>query len=287
MYSLGSANPEGGSKLLVFKNGIYAILYFGGIQAGQWKFVRDNVYQFTPADKGVFELYGRQDKNLQDQIRISFNGFENGDTFVFPGEADDKIYSLKRVFNEGANGFSYPYVHNFKTKAAFISFLHKDFANIRHNQVTFKIPKDYNDFVAFFAGQEHEQESRPFSATFKDNRLYLEEGRSPKRLAFSEDDEEIEEIRSMAMELINREILYLNPSYNHFEEDIDRNHVFDEQKGAYIDEEYYQEGEELLISDQSFDSMAIIYAFKAVKNFSTETIKYEIDEGSIFIVNPD
>lgn len=280
-YSLGSGNPEGGSHLLVFEDGTYVILYFGGIQTGQWKRISGNEYQFVPANKGIYELYGRHDKNLADEeTRISFNGFEDGETFVYVGVQEDKTLTMRRVFNSEIQSYSYPYVNTFKTKGDIISFMHKDYA--QKPMVTYKNPEDYNDFIAFFNGQNHRNESQAFFATFKDNILNMEEGVSPQRVPFDEDDEEIDEIRALAKQVMNREVIYTNPLYNYFEGDINEFHVFNRQKGAYLDEEYYQEGEEFIESDESYDSMSIIYAFNVLNDFTIKAVKHRIDADSIF-----
>ena len=90
----------------------------------------------------------------------------------------------------------------------------------------------------------------------------------------------------MADEMMNREVFYLNPSYNHFEGDINQGYVYNKEKEAYIIEQYYKEGDELLKTEQSYDSMIVIYAFKALEGFASEVLNYKIDEDVIFEVNP-
>lgn len=285
MYSLGGASPEGGSHLIVLENGKYAIMYFGGIQAGNWEHTQNNVYRFTPnPSKNQFELYGRHNKNLGEEIRVQFNGFENGETFIHLGAANDEVYTMKRVFNIGANGFSFPYVYTVKSKGDVISFMSKSYHQGGNTFATFKGAQEYNDFVANFFGEDHVSESRPFTATFKEDRLYFEDDNGSPRSPLDEDDEEITEIMELIAQEMDREMVYFNPSYNRFGGDINEYHVFNEEKGAYIDEEYYDEGEEDIASEDSYDSMSIIYAFKVLKDRTTEPVEFIIDENPIFQV---
>lgn len=92
----------------------------------------------------------------------------------------------------------------------------------------------------------------------------------------------------------NRDTIYLNPSYNRFDqiddEDggqqyIHEHHVFNEQKDAFIDTKYYVEGEENNTSKDSFEKTSIIYAYNALKQYSKESAKYKINEKSLFQVN--
>ena len=281
MYALVSSSPEGGSQLIVLENGKYAIMYFGGIQVGNWELAQGDVYRFAPnPGTNQFELYGRHNKNLSNETKILFNGFENGETFMHAGATKDGSYRMKRIFNSGANGYSFPYVHTFKTTGDIIAFMSKNHHQDTHSFATFKNPEGYNDLVANFAGENHVRESRPFTATFKYDKLYFEDDNYSQRSPLDED-----EIRELIDQEMNRETLYFNRSYNRFEDDIHEYHVFNEQKGAYIDTEYYEDGEEHIKSEESFDSMSIIYAFEALKDYTTGPVKYSIDENAIFQVD--
>ncbi len=287
MYALGSSNPEGGSHLLVFESGEYAITYFGGMQCGHWE-RKENKLWFTPnAGKKQFELYGRQDKSLSGQTRIQFNGFENGETFIHVGDAQGQETIWKRIFNVGANGFSHPYVHTFETPAETIAFMAKHYHQRNSSFFTFLNHEGYNDFIAYFAEAENESQSVPFSATFKEEKLYFSVDEFSQKTPFDDEDEDIEYIRELMEKDMNREVLYFNPVYNQFTEDINLNHIFNEEKGAYIDEEYYQEGEEIIMDEDSYDNMSFIYAFKALNDNHTEPVQFNVDDKPIFQVDPD
>ena len=81
--------------------------------------------------------------------------------------------------------------------------------------------------------------------------------------------------------------MFGGPDSDEEDQDIHENHVFNEQKNAFIDTKFYVEGEEHIKSDESFHNMSIIYAYKILKEISKESIKFKIDEKPIFQVNCD
>ncbi len=300
LYNLGSSSPEGGSYLFILENGDYAIAHFGGLKIGKWKNVEENTYQLSPnPSKSKFELFGRYNKGLEGKTKIAFNGFENGETFVQLKNDKEEGYTMQRVFNEGANCFSYPYVHTFNTTAKSISFvsIQHDAIDTNHSIITINNPERYNDFVAGYVEVDN-YESNPLIAVLKDNQLYFEDGRtkSSVRTPLEEVGEDLEFIRKFIDMELNRDTIYLNPSYNVFGQidnedgslqDINEYHVFDEQKNAFIDTEHYVEGEESNLSEDSYDNMSIIYAYKILKEYSNESEKFKIIENPLFQVNCD
>jgi len=294
-YSLGSSSPEGGSHLIILENGIYALMYFGGMQTGKWNLTKDAIYRFSPNIKeSKFELFGRHNKNLKDSTKIFFNGFENSETFIQLRTNKEEEYNLQRVFNIDANCFDFPYVHIFKTVANSISLMFENYGDGRSKVITFNNPDGYNDFLANYIEVER-SEARTFFATFKEDILYFQGNESSSRTPLDEDDEEIEFIRNFIDKEMIRDTIYLNPSYNVFggldseEEprDIHERHIFSEQKNAFINTKSYVEGNEYIKSDESFDNMSIIYAYRVLKEFSKASVKFKIDENSIFQVSCD
>ncbi len=293
-YNLGSSSPEGGSHLIVLKNGNYAITYFGGIQTGKWEATQENEYKFTPnLSKSKFELFGRHNKDLKDSTKIFFRGFENSQTFIELKNTDDDAYTMQQVFNEDANCFSFPYVHTFNTIANSIALMYKNYDEKSSPIFSFSNPEGYNDFVANFIEVDR-HEARPFFATFKEDTLYLEDGDS-KRKPFKEDDEEVEFIKSIIKKEMDNDTIYLNPFYNMFGgmdseeegQDIHERHVFNKEKNAFIDTEHYVEGEEHIKSDESFHNMSIIYAYKKLTEFASKSVDYKVKEKPLFQVNCD
>jgi len=294
-YSLGSSSPDGASHLIILENGNYAITYFGGIQTGQWELTKDNNYLFTSNLKeSKFELFGRYNKDLKESTKIFFTGFENSETFIQLRTSKEEGYNMQRVFNLDANCFSFPYVHTFKTAANSISLMFESYGEGRSKIITFNNSEGYNDFLANYI-EVGSHEARPFYATFKDNSLYFEDNNFSERTPLNEDDEDIEFIRSFIDKEMNRETIYLNPFYNMFggiesedtNQDIHEHHVFNELKNAFIDTKSYVEGNEYIKSDESFHNMSIIYAYKVLKEFSKASVKFKINENSIFQVSCD
>ncbi|WP_411030563.1 hypothetical protein [Spongiimicrobium sp. 3-5] len=294
LYNLGSSSPEGGSHLFVLENGNYAITYFGGIITGNWKFTEDNIFKFTPNIKeSKFELSGRHNKNLNGNTKIFFDGFENSETFIQLRTTEAEEHTLQRVFNIGANCFSPPYAYTFKTIAHSISFMFIRYGDIDNLITTIENPDGYNDFVANFIEIDN-YEAQPFFVEFKNDKLYFEEHNAKERSPLDEVGEDLEFIKKFIEMESNKDTIYLNPSYNKFgrldEEvyrDINEHHVFNEQKNAFIDAEYYVEGVEHINSEESYEDMSIIYAYSALMERSKKSAKYKIIEKPLFQVNCD
>jgi len=293
-YSLGSHAPEGGSHLIVLEDGNYAIAYFGGIQTGKWELTKNSIYRFSPNIKeSKFELFGRHNKDLKGSTKIFFTGFENSQTFIQLRTTKEEYYTMQRVFNVDANCFDFPYVHTFEAATSSISLMFDSYEEGRSKIITFKNPEGYNDFLANYV-EVSSYEARPFYATFKDNSLHFEDNNDSERTPLNENDEDVKFLKNMINKETNRDIIYINPSYNIFggldseEEtlDIHEKHVFNEQKNAFISKSYV-EGNEYIRSDESFHNMSIIYAYKVLKEFSKTSAKFNIDENSIFQVSCD
>lgn len=296
LYNLGSSSPEGGSHLFVLENENYAITYFGGIQTGKWKLTKENTYMFTPnSQKSKFELFGRHNKDLKDNTKVFFNGFENNQTFIQLRKTKEETYIMQQVFNTDANCFSFPYVHTFNTIANSISMMYKNYNEDGNPIISFKNPEGYNDFVANFI-QVDSHESRPFFASFKDDKLYFKNDDYSQRTSIDNESEDIKFIKKFIDKEVNKDTtIYLNPSYNTFgqldseeeDQDIHEHHVFNKQKNAFINTEYYIEGEEFIKTDNSFENMSIIYAYKILKEHTKEVEKYKLNKNSLFIVKCD
>jgi len=294
IYNLGSSSPEGGNHLVVLENGDYAILHFGGMQLGKWKNTEKNVYQFSPNIQGSkFDLYGRHNKALEGKTKIFFKGFENGETFIQLGKAKDEEYTMQRVFNVGANCFSYHYEHTFETVSNSISFASIQYDDPKSAIITIQNPEGYNDFVAHYV-EVNRYEAEPFYATFKNNGLQMEEGGHSDRSPLEEAGDDVKHLKKIIERNSNMDTIYLNPSYNVFGQiddeeprDIHEFHVYNEQKNAFIDTEFYVEGEENNLSDDSFDVMSIIYEYRLLKENTSDEASYKIIEKSLFEVNCD
>jgi hypothetical protein len=293
LYNLGASSPEGGSHLFVLDNGKYAITYFGGIQIGTWKITPKNTYKFIPNHtESRFELFGRHNKDLKNHTKISFNGFENSQTFIQLRNEKKEAFTMQQVFNLDANCFSFPYVHTFKTIANNISLMFKNYEEDASPIISFKNPEGYNDFVATFTQVDY-YEARPFFAKFKDDKLYFNDDDYSSRKPLDNDGEDVQFIKNFIDKEVNKETIYLNPSYHRFGlpdsneegQDVHENHVFNEQKNAFIHTENYVEGEEYHTDeDNAYENMSIIYAYKILKAYTKESVKYKVNEDPLFQV---
>lgn len=298
LYNLGASSPEGGSHLFVLESGDYAITYFGGIQTGKWESIKENLYKFTPnIRENTFEIFGRRNKDLQGETKIFFNGFENSETFIQLKVEKDEQNIMQRVFNLDANCFSYPYIHTYKSIANSISFMaiQQGYDDIKPSIITFENPNGYNDFIVNFI-EVNEFEAQPLMAKFEGDKLIFNENDAKGRIPLSEVAEDVEFIKKMIEKESNRDIIYLNPCYNFFglpdsengdQQDINEHHVYNEQKNAYIDTEYYNESVDYTNSEESNEDMSIIYAYTALKEYTKKVDKFKIDENALFQVNCD
>lgn len=294
-YNLGSSSPEGGSHLIVLESGDYAIAYFGGVQTGKWNISEGNNFIFTPNNKeSKFEIFGRHNKDLKGETKIYFNSFENSQTFIqLKKEEEKEELTMQRVFNKGANCFSYPYISTFKTIANSISFTYIKYGDTNRTISTFENPDGFNDFIANFIEVE-KFSARPFFASLKNNHLYFEDETISKRTPINKDSEDIQFIKKIIDTELNQDTLYLNPSYNVFDifdgdkgqKLLDNSYVYNEQKNAFIIPKYYVEGSEYN-SEKSFEDMSIIYFYSNLKMHQKNADTYKINEKSLFEVNCD
>lgn len=298
VYPLKSSSPEGGSHLFIIENGAFAVAYFGGIQIGKWKGIKDDVIEFTPNNQeSTFELFGRHDLDLKGRSKVCFNGFENGETFIEFGVSNEEKNKVQRVFNSDANCFSYPYVHIYESTAKSIALMALDYENedTKASIITFDNPKGYNDFIINF-NEVNPFEGEPFIAKFKDNTLLFNEEESIERTPLEDVKEDVEFIQKYIEASSNKDTLYLNPCYREFGQlddegetlpGINEYHVYDEQKNAYIDTETYSESVDYTNPDESYDDMSIIYAYLVMKDCSVKEVDYTINESPLFQVHCD
>ncbi|WP_128755228.1 hypothetical protein [Aquimarina sediminis] len=282
LYSLGSSSPEGGNHLFVLENGKFVITYFGGVQVGEWSLTSNTTILFTPdIKKNEFELYGRYNKNIGNTVRISFEGFEEASSFISLKKTKDDKHIMKKVFNENANCFNYPYVKNFRSTTETISFmvLKEEMETLIYDFNT----KGFNDFIAFFC--KNEDEAYPFYATFKHNRLYLDENGYSTKQQLPKEGEDIDFIRRVASKNASNKTILCNPSYHLFEGNINENHIFDKEKGAYINPQCYIEGDEFMDKEEFFENMEIIYEYEALKISLSKYHEFRVDNTPIFITN--
>ena len=282
IYRMPSGNPEGGSTLVALENGKYIIFYFGGAQIGRWKNVGDHNVVFTPhQEESSFQVYGRKDSDLNNKIRIAFFGFENGPTLL--GIDTSRKDSFKKVFNDDANCFGPLHVEVFDTNTKEIRFAtQQELGGIE--TVAFDI-KGYNDFIAYYVGS---QSVDSFYAVFKENKLFFDENAGITQSDLPEEGEDIQYARELTNTIDHIEkVKYCNPQYHLFQDPIPSFYVFNEEKGAYLDPDSYQEDQELIPDEYDYDDMSIIYAYNRCSPNIVNIPRIEMDKGSVFIEKCD
>lgn len=234
-----------------------------------------------------FALYGRKvDARLHGNT-IMFRGFENNG-LVNLSENNNPPNIMRRVFNKGANCFSFP---NFYDNAADCKEIY--FADENDLQIyKFVLPKGYRDFVAFRFDLENDAYLRKsLEATVAEdfNSIsFVTDNKKHYKRPLSKD---ILETKKILMSMYERtypegKYYYCNPSFNIFEEkgiDISNYKELGNGEGVF----------QLIGSNQSeptaenrlkfdYGSNEIIYRYERIEPQTVTNVKFSIDEKSIF-----
>ena len=135
-------------------------------------------------------------------------------------------------------------------------------------------------------------------ATYKKGKLIYEDGTTTgQKKLIDENDEEMAFFKILIEAESNRDVYYLNPAYNEFGQpdsaffnyDINKFHVFNEEKNAYIIESIYTEGMENNYekNNNMFNNMSVVYAYTSLKIYHKNNVNYNINTTPIFNVNCD
>ena len=204
VYKLPSDDPMGGVTMVFMEDHTVVIAYFGGVQNGTWE-LKDQKILFTLGSEPQFALYGRNLKDLNNKTRINF--LVEPDNGAMVGLDSNKKTSLKPVFNQSANCFSYPYI--FSQEKELIQ-LHaaqaasergnydsegKPYAQVYH----FNVFRAFNDLVLINLPSEYTTKSTS-QAMYKDGMLFMEPGEegTPKRPLESLNEEDIAFIKQFS-----------------------------------------------------------------------------------------
>ncbi|MCB0485266.1 MAG: hypothetical protein KDC47_03620 [Flavobacteriaceae bacterium] len=291
IYYFPSGNPEGGSSLIVLPDHTFVQTYFGGMIHGTWKVEANNI-SFKPyVESDPFVVYVRKTDTLTN-TKISFEGFENG----MPSYVNFKLNKvvstkMKRVFNEDANCFSYPYEYEVK---GIIEEIHLavplgHWHNNQFNKVTFAVD-DYNDIVII--NNPVKSDVTQFVAQIQANGLQFNGKLVARKELQDIGEEDIIFIKAFVMKKPFEDTIYKNEehffvdqtfpidlkkySYN---KKADRYVLIDQSKKTQIDEEtgieYYERSPIKLLP----------YRRLNIKNKLEGTI--EVQQGSLFIAKCD
>ena len=293
IYSSLSHSPEGSPTLYVFKDGFYAIPYFGGVQFGTWEIENNTQVVFRPEHvKERFAVYARYNPQLQGSTRVFFSGFEHGENYFGIRTLGQASPNLNRVFNEDANCTSWPFVSLFpRTQAQSLLMQSKPRDDTETPQAFEFIPKDGdNDFVVQHF--KSDRDNQPFYIEMRGGKLQLEmrgfsSQANKKRLAkLSEEDKKfLQLLRKQVGKGLPQQLLF-NPSYKQFidgQEDVFgeasrinlSKYHFDLELNAYVLKSV-ENRQTLADSSDSVHDKRIIYAFERLQKGSLIKSKLDI-----------
>jgi hypothetical protein len=158
MYKKYAGRYGSTSGISLFADGTYLLYGYATAVFGTYKIEKDRLL-FTADGQDLFEVFASRNPSIGDSTRIDFKGFDRGSrTFV---ELDG--FGFKPVFNENANCFGAPFVHqqagvmNSFTLAAIPSELNQ--GNARGNTAwKYENVDGYNDFIFVYNRAERASE---------------------------------------------------------------------------------------------------------------------------------
>ena len=113
MYSTSmGSNQQATAAIFVLDNNNFLEAYFGGMRKGTWKIIKDSLVEFKYTDipASPFTLFGRQNKNIGDSVRMFFEGFNASPAAFHFGNLKCRMPLMTKVFNDDANCISFPNV---------------------------------------------------------------------------------------------------------------------------------------------------------------------------------
>lgn len=154
------------SGICLFEYGKFLLYGYATSVFGSYIFEKDYLL-FYPDEAPLFQLYGRYNANFKDSTRFNLAGFEGGKTYV---QFDND--STHRVFNDKANCFSPPFVHQESKPVQSLKFIVQ--SQYMEDDSTYQVFQytnagKFNDFIAAYNKPQRARQN--FSAY-----LYLAEG---------------------------------------------------------------------------------------------------------------
>lgn len=133
----------------LFEDGRFLLYGYATAVFGKYGFEKDYIL-FYPDKPDRFAVYAWKNKHIGDSTRMYFQGFESGATFIQSDKGP-----VQRVFNEDANCFNAPYIHEAGKVPAQISLFDKAeeegwYTGKPATTWHYNIDKDYNDFIFLY-----------------------------------------------------------------------------------------------------------------------------------------
>lgn len=283
-YHVSSGNPDdGGYNWMLFEDHRFAMFTFGQVVSGKWS-SEGNEITFVPnIPKENFAVYGRFSQEVKGS-RVMFSNFDiNEDSFF--GNSKE---GLRPVLVENANCLPFPLVENFKDK--FQDIILSSVSNRNGGEKFYSTAvKEFNDFMII------QYPSRlmipPFTALYKDKKLYFDHGNSPSTEREDIKSEEMKEIEPYLDEanFTEKESLVINKAYNivsrgiydngeKFDEKafLEGNYRYDSKGDVYVAKEKYE-----VSKDDEYHDYNLLYKYHLLNLKPAENI-YSKSKKSIF-----
>ncbi|MGN7820432.1 hypothetical protein ACTJJB_09875 [Chitinophaga sp. 22536] len=220
--------------ICIFDNGRYFLYGYATFAPGTYHVEKDRVRFVPDKPANTFMVFARENKDLHDSVRMCFNGFERGETFL---QLDNE--KTRRVFNEGANCFNPPYVYEGAAVPSQITFSHvtDDYGVLKTDKNTevYRPGKKLNDFV--FLYQKPSRYQQPFVGviTKEDDVTLLQTSLTSRKFPRDPDDKEIEEMKAQLgnAEEKAEDVLYANRFYKLLTDIDTSEYVYDPGAGQY------------------------------------------------------
>ncbi|KAF5305967.1 hypothetical protein FQR65_LT18641 [Abscondita terminalis] len=112
----------GGTSFIIKKDNTFLVVAMGTLIKGIWG-IDKNIITLTPKNPDApFYLYARKNPDIKGGMRLMISG-NDSDNNIYVGTFPNK---MKRLFNEEANCFDYPYVHSIERTSRNSDFYRSD-----------------------------------------------------------------------------------------------------------------------------------------------------------------
>ncbi|NML37213.1 hypothetical protein HHL17_08370 [Chitinophaga sp. G-6-1-13] len=219
--------------ICIFGDGRYFLYGYATLAPGTYHVEKDRI-RFVP-DKPVntFIVFARENKDLHDSVRMYFNGFERGQTFLQLNNG-----KTRRVFNEHANCFNQPYIYEEAAVPSEITFSHvtDDYGVLKTDKNTeiYRPDKKFNDFVFLYQKPNRYQEPFVGVITKEEGVAVLQTSLTSRKFPMEPNDKESEEMKAyVGKEKVGEDVLYANRFYKLLTEIDTSEYVYDPRTHQY------------------------------------------------------
>lgn len=281
------------SGVCLFEDGKFLMYGYATAVFGNYTFEKDYLL-FYPDRQELFQVYAHRNKGIGDSVRIQFAGFERGTTYV----QFDKD-SIRQVFNDDANCFDAPYVHQATGAPAIITLSNKLgetgwYRGQPNNSWRFPIAKGFNDLILVY--NEPRREYEDFSAmlvTTKEGTIlrlsnYGGDGGYGKQTPDNEEQKQWQEVLTRKeqydeVKAAGTDTVYANKHYRMFPAPDELNYTFDAATNQYISK-HAAENEDYFRQEQYKDDR-YLKKYIRLQPDNKDSIRFaagEVAAGSIF-----